>query len=385
MVLFWLEMLQRLTTICSSQAGWVGKGKDPNATAASSHVSRPLTELKDPSSFGPPPKHINYHGAIAAPDHITPDTRGLGAPLPPPQINAMNHQQQVQQEQAQKPSPPPAPYRANTTGISVNHLPPPPVRRDISRGNSPAPHPPAGVKPNLPPRLPPRNPSQTSTSPSPPPPSYEASEGQLNRGAINRLGSAGVKVPAFGIGSSNPWKDESSQSSSTATRAPIQSPPVNELQSKFSKFSVGSAASPSSPQPPPSEGTTFAQKQAAFKTAQSFHKDPSSVSVSDARSAASTANNFRERHGEQVSTGVKTANGLNQKYGIANKLNGFAAGNGTGANSREATPAPPVSASPVNPALRKPPPPPPPKRMESNSSLNRQPPPPPLPLGTKPR
>jgi hypothetical protein len=46
--------------------GLVGKGKGGNSEAEN-HVSRPLSTLKDPSSFGPPPKNINYHGGAALP------------------------------------------------------------------------------------------------------------------------------------------------------------------------------------------------------------------------------------------------------------------------------------------------------------------------------
>ena len=62
---------------------------------------------------------------------------------------------------------------------------------------------------------------------------------------------------------------------------------------------------------------------------------PSSVSFSDARAAASTANNFRERHGEQAKTGMQKAQDMNQKYGqqakdmntkygVSSKLSGYA-------------------------------------------------------------
>jgi len=47
-------------------AGWMGKSKDPH-TGAEEHVSRPLSTLKDPAAFGPPPKNVNYHGGAALP------------------------------------------------------------------------------------------------------------------------------------------------------------------------------------------------------------------------------------------------------------------------------------------------------------------------------
>lgn len=46
--------------------GLMGRGKGASADAEN-HVSRPLSTLKDPSSFGPPPKNVNYHGGAAFP------------------------------------------------------------------------------------------------------------------------------------------------------------------------------------------------------------------------------------------------------------------------------------------------------------------------------
>ncbi|OMP82899.1 hypothetical protein BK809_0001090 [Diplodia seriata] len=123
----------------------------------------------------------------------------------------------------------------------------------------------------------------------------------------------------------------------------------------------------------PEGGTTFAQKQAAFSTARNFHKDPSSVSVSDMRTAASTANNFRERHGEQVASGWQKANGVNQKYGVLDRVNGVASGSG---GTSPANPLP-------GPVGKKPPPPPPPKKK--GSAETGAPSPPPVPLASKPR
>ena len=50
----------------------------------------------------------------------------------------------------------------------------------------------------------------------------------------------------------------------------------------------------------PARGTTWAQKQAALSTASQFQRDPSKVNSADAHAAFSTANNFRQRHGEEV-------------------------------------------------------------------------------------
>jgi hypothetical protein len=50
-------------------AGWMGKGKSPSRDE-SEHVSRPLSSLKDPAAFGPPPKNVNYHDGAALPNQV---------------------------------------------------------------------------------------------------------------------------------------------------------------------------------------------------------------------------------------------------------------------------------------------------------------------------
>ena len=374
----------------------MGKGQDPHKEA-NQHISRPLTSLKDPAAFGPPPKNVNYHGGAALPHAITPDTRGLGAPLTAEQIQAKQIREEEEaraaEEEAQKPATPPVPYRADTTGLSTSNLPKPPVRR-LEYAEEPvttAASIRAKPKPSLPPRLPPRQNSSHMQPVVSPPPSYDtasmepsAQQSYLNEGAINGLGAAGVSVPGLGIGeasnSSNPWRDQQSPptNNTASNSANPRGPQLNELQSRFSRLST------SSPKPDQStQGTTFAQKQATLKTASSFRNDPSSVSLADAKNAASTANNFRERHGDQVAAGWKSASGLNQKYGISNRVNGFA----SNASTSPVNEAPPTSTSPapVNapsfPA-KKPAPAPPPKRIGVNSSSTQGP--PPVPLGSKP-
>ena len=296
---------------------------------------------------------------------------------------AEREEEQRQAEEAARPKPS-VPYRADTTGLSTGHLPPPPGRKDGADGRSPTESPPitAGPRskpPSLPPRLPPR---QNSTPISPHPNQTaepDAHKGILNQGALGRLGAAGISVPGFGIEGKKPPLPPPTSSSS------VNNSQLNELQSRFSRLT------PSAPEPnSPSEGTTFAQKQAALKTASSFRNDPSSVSLSDAKAAAGTANNFRERHGEQVKSGWQSANKLNTKYGIADKVGSYGATTG---------PPTPDTANPgiepranalvaQQPAVlgKKKPPPPPAKRSElSGTGITKEPTPPPIPLSTKPR
>ncbi|KAI8309581.1 hypothetical protein K4K61_001543 [Colletotrichum sp. SAR11_59] len=167
---------------------------------------------------------------------------------------------------------------------------------------------------------------------------------------------------------------------------------MNELQNRFAKLGKSSGQSAS---PPPTEGTTMEQKQAALRTASNFHKDPKLVSMADARSAAFTFNNFRQRHGEQVAAGVKSANNLNQKYGIADKVGKYA-GQASGQQQQQAgnssTASTPLSPPPglVNViGKKKPPPPPPPKKKPQIGGAPQPTPPgddepPPIPFATKP-
>ncbi|KAI4258638.1 MAG: hypothetical protein L6R42_004987 [Xanthoria sp. 1 TBL-2021] len=374
-------------------AGWVGKGKD-NHRPAENHVSRPLATLKDPDSFGPPPKNVNYHGGAATPNAITPDRSGLGAPLSIEEIRAKEETDRREayaaEEAARKPAPPPVPYRVNTSGLSTSNLPKPPVRRIDQGDQSPASEvmPPAKPKPSLPPRLPPRQGSVPVQSSTPPPPPYSATpdaapaqESRINQAAVNRLGSAGISVPGFGIanGPSNSHQTTGTISNPRDVQgSTTNGAQLSELQSRFSKFSTKAQDTG-----PPSQSTSLAEKQAAMRTAQSFRNDPSSVSLADARDTAATANSFRARHGDQVNAGWKSANAMNKKYDIANRANSAVSQTGTlSSNEVQANPNPMFSPTTLTASHKRPPPPPPQKPIFSGVSATS---PPPVPLSSKPR
>ncbi|KAL2074335.1 hypothetical protein VTL71DRAFT_8113 [Oculimacula yallundae] len=383
-------------------SGWMGKKKGASGGDSDEHISRPLHTLKDPSAFGPPPKNVHYHGGAALPNQTTPDTGGWGATLSRDEIRAKQEAKEEEErreaEEAAKPKGPPVPYRKDTTGLSTAHLPPPPGRKDGADGRTPVPAD-KPKPPGLPPRLPPRQNSGSTPTPPPPyaanTPEPDAHRGILNQGALNRLGAAGVSVPGFGISGAKPKQPlpppSRSPTRSPAPAAPVNNSQLNELQSRFSRMSSSSTPKPESP----SQGTTFAQKQAALKTASSFRNDPSSVSLSDAKIAATTANNFRERHGEQVKTGWQSANKLNTKYGIADKVGAY----GASASAQLPEPQSPqigsrnnINGSPIGgPEVgvlgkKKPPPPPPAKKKElMGNGIGQEPIPPPIPLSSKPK
>ncbi|KAF5866078.1 hypothetical protein ETB97_001156 [Aspergillus alliaceus] len=364
-------------------AGWMGKGKDRD-NDREEHISRPLSSLKDPAAFGPPPKHINYHGAAAVPNQTTPDRRGLGAPLSQERI----HQQSVRQQQeeaeaeaeSEKPAPPPLPYRANRTGVDPSTLPPPPVRRMGSPADPAA----SGTKPSIPPRIPPRTNSTPQSHPPTPPPAYsphstaeQSSDGYLNQGATSRLAQAGISVPAFGIGS----RGDSPRSASPAATpsGSIGQAPVSELQTRFSQMRTGSAGLSQAP-PPPARGNL-------------------SESSADAQSTTSAIRDFREKHDDKIQAGKQKLSGFNEKYRISQRVNSFFDDRKSSAHSDSAPPVPPhPNLSRTNSCIdsetlsrKKAPPPPPPKKAGMRStpvnapSPTQSPTPPPVPLGTKPR
>lgn len=377
----------------------MGKGKD-SSSEASDHVSQPLSSLKDPASFGPPPKHIHYHGAAALPHETTPDRRGLGAPLSQNQIAEQNalHQQAIEEEEkaAQMPKSPPVPYRVNTTGLSTNNLPPPPARRLDSPSSAsaasasvsaPAPAS-AKPKPQLPPRVPPRNATTIPHSPSPPLPAYtatlpSASQGYINPEATSRLANVGVSVPSLGIGEAD---------ASTPASSGAQGANINELQSRFSQMRTNSGSPSAAPQPHARTPIPSANREDALPPPQTF----------------------RERHADKIDMGK-------EKWGgVTSRFNTFVEDRKFSANANKRIPRPPGPNSPstssntittharataetpnqptTNSSLeaqaqrKKAPPPPPPKRAEMRAAPANASPtssashtPPPVPLNTKPR
>lgn len=322
--------------------GLVGRGDKSSAQLTSTRSAAPISSLRDPSSFGPPPKHvaIGGGGSVAAPSPGVRNYEPATQQYQPQAGQAYGSHQQVQQQTGEIPAEPvePRPYRVNTTGLSTSHLPPPPPRRDSpdKAGQSPAPPPYSPVRsggpPSLPPRLPPRSgqasPAQAQSPVSPG--SGSQPPGYFNQGAIDRLGAAGVSVPGLGIGG----------------------PPAA---------------------PPPAQGTTWAQKQAALNTAASFRKDPSSVSAADAKAAAGTAYGFQQTHGDQVASGLRTANGLSQRFG------------GTEDNGRSTA----AASSPMGQIAavigKKKPPPPPAKKPQLSGAVTEGGAPPPVPTTTRPK
>lgn len=369
--------------------------QDGGSGGGSGYTPMPISSLRDPASFAPPPKRTGTAG------RASPGTNPAGGSVYASPA-AQQPEPQPEEERLE-----PQPYRRDTTGLSTSHLPPPPGRRDGANGKPPASavagRPPAmKPKPSLPPRLPPRQTEHVDeyTPAAPPPYSVEAQppahQGILNQGAMNRLGAAGVSVPGFGIAQSpSPPLPSRRQAAAPPPPGSPQKPApsqLGELQSRFAKLTT-SLSQNETPQPAvATQGTTWAQKQAALKTASSFRNDPSSVSFSDARAAASTANNFRERHGVQVASSIQSANNLNNKYGITDKA-GAAAAYGVGNTASAQSPVPArdqinsmnLDGHAHSVAAKKAPPPPPKKRPDLVGTQQSSGPPPPIPMSSKPK
>jgi hypothetical protein len=286
----------------------VGKGDSSDST--STYESTPYVK-KDPANFPPPPPTKRY-GEGEGP--VAPEPRYSASGRP--ELPSRGDTEEVEKTYEK------GPFIPNKSGIDTSKYPEPPGRR----GNaSPAPQTQARPPPSLPPRLPPRNAGGTVTANEP-----QASSGFLNQGALNRLGNSGINVAGFGIGSgAKPPPPLPTRTSGSPTSSPTI--------------------------PPPATGTTWAEKQAAIKTANQLRTNPNAVSLAEIRGAAATAKNFQSRHGDEVASGLQTAQQANQKYGLADRMGQLSVAGKKG-----------------------PPPPPPAKKFQGAL-------PPPVPVGSKPK
>ncbi|RMY68067.1 hypothetical protein D0862_15017 [Hortaea werneckii] len=290
-----------------------GKKEDPYE-AGRNHQSAPLSSLRDPSSFGAPPKHTGAYGSGAGasgfssppgrpggggagtsagagrnagggPGALPPSNGGLGGPVPTPS----RRQQPVEEE----PPKPPEPYRMDTSGLKTDHLPKPPVRRGDGAGSPagagagagrtaspslpartaspqvpprqtpplPSRAPAAAAKP--PPALPPRMTENPNEYTPPPPPTYgEATKPgtdaeQIDEGAANRLGQAGISVPGFGIGGQQQQQQQ--------TQPQGHSGQLGELQQRFSRLNTGGSQHAPQQQAQASNSSSPAATAAAAK------------------------------------------------------------------------------------------------------------------------
>ncbi|KAI5855195.1 hypothetical protein BZA05DRAFT_390801 [Tricharina praecox] len=293
-------------------------------------VARPVAALKDPNSFAPPPKHRAAYG-----DDVASASIRMGS------------------------QPPPVPTRRATIED--------------------------GARPPLPPRLPPRRSPATDTTAAFPEERQVSGEDLAHRGglssgsvgALRRLGNSGITIPGF--------ETTSSTKNQSSTKTSILPPPPPSPGSRPSISSLGDRFSKSNPEAP-ATGTTFKEKQAAIKTANSFYKDPTKVSFTDMKAAAGTARNFQQRHGEQVAEGVRVGNKLGLIPGNAETPPEASHHEPPPTPTRAHIEPPPTPTRahmqpPPLPAKKKPPPPPPKKKP---ILATPSPPPPPIPAASRP-
>ncbi|KAF2104516.1 hypothetical protein NA57DRAFT_51337 [Rhizodiscina lignyota] len=263
-------------------AKWTGhsssKGGGQSDYDADNHQSTPLGALKDPSSFGPPPRRTgtaDSFGSGVSSSRASPASPGAPLSHDHTQPRYARKEQEQREEEEEEEQPPPMPYRPDTTGLSTAGLPPPPRFRGDGAAHSPAPAPAPAARPV--PSLPPRLPTRSIATP---PPSYneaaaEPERGVLNQGALNRLGQAGVSVPGFGIGGNQgATRPVPGLAARNPVSPPLASPPahaeapaspsglghggqLNELQARFARMGSNSsnaatASSPTSPSFPSS-------------------------------------------------------------------------------------------------------------------------------------
>ena len=270
-----------------------GKSNDPKKQHyenAMSHQSAPLAGLKDPDSFGPPPKHKEFYdeqgnslnpaapvavSRYTGPESVPGGSRpapggGWGTVVQTPSRKKEEEQQQQAEEEARANR---GPYKADTTGLSTRNLPAPPVRRDAP-APAPGPAPPprnvaspasppvperqpqpqtrAAPPPVLPPRM---NDHPDEYTPLPPPPYHEATKpaqpnpAALNTAAVNNLAQAGVSVPGFGIGNNQAGAPQSPASPQG------HSGQLSELQQRFARMRSSPGADTTAPASPTSSNS----------------------------------------------------------------------------------------------------------------------------------
>ncbi|KAH8673910.1 hypothetical protein BX600DRAFT_509134 [Xylariales sp. PMI_506] len=190
--------------------GLLGRGDKSTSHVSSSHISRPLTELRDPASFGAPPKRTTGFSSPTSAIHNTSNSPISSSRTP---TGGNQHHPQQQEGVAAAIPAPPKTWKIDTTGLSTAHLPPPPGRKDGADGRTPPVQPPQaqthqpvpgrGPPPSLPPRLPPRSGSASPariSSPNGSPNRPAPHSNLINQDAVSRLGASGISVPGLGIG-----------------------------------------------------------------------------------------------------------------------------------------------------------------------------------------
>ncbi|KXT18510.1 hypothetical protein AC579_2300 [Pseudocercospora musae] len=367
----------------------LGKKKDPYEEARN-HQSMPLASLRDPDSFGPPPKHSAYYGADATRSPSTVSRTGtglstasgnsragLGAPIVESGYAERKRREAAEreaQEQAEINAKKAEPYRMNTSGLRTDNLPKPPVRRNMDAGGAGSPVANTGrtASPGLPPRAPPRQTTGTIAAPA---------------RTSSPSGPAPVLPPR-----QNEWPDEFSPPPPPTYNEALSAPSPQQnvasvAQSVASRFNQNRSSNTPFPARHPSYNPATIDQSAMSRLGQAGVSVPgfgigSSSSGTNAPSA------------QQVQSAATMAHGAASRFnqngggGQLNELQQrFARMNAGTSNDTSSALAASISAAT---AQKKAPPPPPPKKAGLNAAIPPQPgdfsaAPPPVPMSSKPK
>ena len=367
----------------SSANHFVGKGGSEeqswsNTAAGLQHHSTPLSALRDPSEFGPPPKRTP--GGTGSP---RPGSSSSSAPVasaePTHPDQEPSYAVQRSPEESEEERPPPVPRRVQVTGPSKASPPVPPPHRH-GRDSAAQAEPDGTIEAmQLPPRLPLRD-SGAATPASRPPtyePVHQTSGMSLNQAPIERLAKAGVSIPGLRTGGraspslpprpasgsparpatpSSPGLLQRSATGSLRRPATPATPPqsqLSELEERFARMRANSVENGGS------SGAVWAQKRAALDTTSSIKKDQPSDSTQEHHIAVSTASGFPDRHAEQVASGIRLASAISHKLGSPEHA--VSTSSSTSQPSTSLTSPPPIAEAARK---KKPPPPPPPKKKK---------------------
>lgn len=250
------------------------------------HAATPLSALKDPSSFGPPPKKVNYNGA---PAERAFDGGSQKGPLTPAEYRAREEERlkwekeeaarekearRLEKEtklrlraeqQGEQGASGLSPYRNDSTGLSTTQFAPPVARRVAADGTiviRPTAPSMSKPKPSLPPRLPDRqNNNFKIGAPSPPPRNQSAlaespsSRGQLSQGSLGASDATSVSTPSPAEQSPTdhsgmprlPARTSTGSSSNGPITALDNNAQLNELQSRFARMRATSPTTAAAP------------------------------------------------------------------------------------------------------------------------------------------
>ncbi|KAF2216118.1 hypothetical protein CERZMDRAFT_81284 [Cercospora zeae-maydis SCOH1-5] len=401
-----------------------GKKKDPYEEQRN-HISTPLTSLRDPDSFGPPPKARSYYDADGRPlnsieverkktgaaagsslaagipqslSQIPTEHRGgLGAPVVETgyrerRQREMEEREKREQEELIRER---SPYKKDTTGIDTRNFAPPPKHYAVgSEMVATAGRP----TPALPPRVPPR---QTAL---PPPPLRQTT------GSIASQSSGNSGPPPFLPPRQNEYPDEHTPAPpptyGEALNAP--SPPAQPMANKF-ETAATNAATKFGSQAASSWMQQRQQQQgrdpAAINQGAASRLAGAGVSVPGFGIGKSNTTSGQQQlpipSAQQVQSAASFASGAAARFGSQNQpgqgqgvqlnqLQQRFARMGTGGSSSSPAGQESGVVTPASLAQKKSPPPPPPKK----AGLQPGPPgagadngqaPPPVPMGSKPK